>query len=331
MRSLQVLATGTLASAASVVVPFTALRTKVGGKLANLEAITIRLSKGAGSTVRPYTATVKIRDSEEVLFDSNGTELLMQQRERGESIVCQLGSGSATDACLLKWRPGYGADEADMQQAAGLFQGGDITITAPADGGQTTTYEVVAHLALGDELRVPSRCVTRTLGASAREQAGNFLVASVRDQSFSAGASYTVETGQREIFTSVTGTILQQESEASLGPAGDPVTLTAVAASTLASPNFIRAAMAGSSDYRLPPLSKLPESDGVLRLTAGFVGAPLTTVIYPRSAAEVRARMEAACNRAGIPFVKSLKAKTRHGGPFNAAHLAPYFPITGKA
>lgn len=336
MRSLQVLASGVLSSVAAantVVIPFTALRTKVGGMLANVEAFSLRLAKSVTSTVRPWAGSIAIRDSDEVLFSAPMAEMLAQQRERGEAIVAQLGAVTAIDSVLLKWRPGYGNRNADCQQAAGLFVGGDLTfVTAPdAAGSQTITYELVAHLALGKELRVPSRCITRVLGATAREQAGVFKVARVRDQSFSAAAAYSVETGQREVFTNVSGNTLSALAETALGPAGDPVVLTAVAQSTLTAPNFIRAAMAGFSETLLPPLTKLPDSDGVLRFTAGFVGAPLTTVIYPRSAAETRAKVEAAASRAGLSTSPDqLKFKSLNGRDFVDGANAPYMPVTAK-
>ena len=335
-RSLQVLASGTLASVAAantVTIPFTALRTKVGGLLANVEAFSLRLTKSVTSTVRPYAGSVAIRDSDEVLIAAPMAEILAQQRERGEAIVAQLGAVTAIDTVVLKWRPGYGNRNADCQQAAGLFVGGDFTfVTAPdAAASQTITYELVAHLALGKELRIPSRTITRVLGATAREQAGVFKVVRVRDQSFSASAQYSLETGQREIFTNVSGTLLSALQESMLGPAGDPVTLTAVAQSTLVAPNLVRAAMAGFSDKLQPPLSKLPDSDGVLRMTAGFVGAPLTTVIYPRSTAETRAKVEAAASRAGLSTAPDvLKFKSRFGNDFVDGANAPYMPVTAK-
>lgn len=335
MRSTQVLASGTLSSVATantVVIPFTALRTKVGGFLANVEAIGIRLTKSVTSIVRPYAGSITIRDSDEVLFAAPMAELLMQQRERGEGIVAQLGAVTAIDSAFLKWRPGYGSDDADCQQASGLFLGGDLTfVTAPdAAASQTIAYEVIAFLALGRELRIPSRCVTRVLGATAREQAGDFKVVRVRDQSFSSSALYSVETGQREIFSSVSGLALQQAAESILGPAGDPVVLTAVAQTTIASPNFIRGAMGGFSGAKQAPLSKLPSSDGVLRFTAGFVGAPLTTVIYPRTQADSRAKAEAAAARAGVQAPEALKIKSRFDNDFKAGELAPYMPLTAK-
>lgn len=336
MRSLQVLASGTIATTATaqtVVVPFTALRTKVGGFLTNLEAISLRLTKTVTSIVRPYAGSITIRDSDEVLFAAPMSEVLAQSRERGEAISAQLGAVTAIDTTLLVWRPGYGSDEADCQQAAGLFVGGDVTFVTAVDAAasQTIQWELVAHLALGNELRIPARAITRVLGASAREQAGQFKIARVRDQSFSAAASYSIETGQREVFTAVTGATLLRMEDTALGPAGDPVVLTAVAQTTLASPNFIRCACSGKSGTELPPLSKLPDSDGVLRMTAGFVGAPLTTVIYPRSAAETRAKVEAAAQRAGISVPDVLKIKSRFDSEFKASALAPYMPVTAKA
>lgn len=331
MRALQTLASGSLGSAASVTIPFTALRTKIGGLLANVEAIFIRLTKTVATVNRPQAAAIRLRDSAEVLFDSNGIELLAQSRERGEGIVAQLGAASAADTCILKWRPGYGQEDGDLQQAAGLFQGGDITITTQTDAGQTTNYEVVVAYALSKELKLPTRRVTRQLGASAREQAGQFLIAGVRDLSFSAAANYSLSSGQREIFSGVNGASLQNLYEGSLGPAGDPVVLTAVASSTLQTPNLIRAACAGQSTNELPPLSKLPSSEGNIQMVAGFVGTPLTSVLYPRSEQEIRDRLAEAAARAGIPVPTTVKVKTRNGNSFRAAELAPYMPITAKA
>lgn len=320
-RQEQVLATGTYGSAGSVTVPLTALATSIQGQPANLAAIVIRLSKGVASTVRPYSASVIIRDSSEPLFDGSGAELLQQARERGESISAQLGSASAADACVLVWRPGYGRKVTDQQGAAGLFTSGSVAITGPTDAGQTVTYEIVAVLD-GGAPRVHQRVLTKTL-AGARQVPGDFLLARLRDSAFAGATLYTVDTNGGNLISGVSGNTLQAQFETSCGPAGDPVLLTAVAQTTLTGPNFVRSLL---SDYsygsgeKLPPLSRLPDSNGNVNATAGFTANLVVTQIYPRTRAESERLMRQACERAGVPYV-GVKPDTDEPG------LMPYSPM----
>lgn len=331
MRAAQVLATGSLGSASSVSIPFTSLAASVGGLLANVEALEVRLTKTVGSTVRPQAATIRIRDMEEILFDGTGSELLAQMRERGEGISAQLGSASATDQCLLRWRPGHGSECEDMQHAAGLFHGGDLLITTPTDVGQTTNYEVVAKLALSPtDLRVASRAVTRTLASGTGTLAGDFVLARARDASFSTANTYTLGVGSRDVLTSLTGYHAQLAYETSLRPAGDPVVLTAVAQTTIAGPDLVRVASGAYASEGLTPISKLPLSGGVAKFQSGWSGAPLVTAIYPREREQVRRMLEVAAARAGVAPPSSSKVKSRSRNPFKAVALARFMPITGK-
>lgn len=324
MRSVQTVASGTLASAASVQIPLAGLQTSLDGEPANVMGFGIRITKGITSIVRPSTVAVVIRDSAEPLFDSNVAELLGQQRERGEAIVAQLGAVTAIDTVYAVWRPGYGQRVEDSGHAAGLFQGGgSISLTAPTDAGQTLTYEVTAFLDTSGGLRIAPRAITRVLASTARDIQGDFLLARLRDQSFANANTYAVRTSRREIINGLTGTSLSAMHESSLGPAGDPVVMTAVAQTTLVTPNFIRSIL---SDYsygggeKQPPISKLPTSDGSVTLTSGFSGAPLVTYLYPRSKGEAEALARQACSRHGIAY----RAPVPPGGD---PSLYPFLPL----
>jgi len=333
MRAAVVLASGSLAPGASTSVPFTSLPTVVGGLIANLEALEIRLTKSLASTVRPASATFRIRDMSEVLFDGNGLELARQMRERGESLSQVLGTGSSADTAVFRWRPGYGAEDGDMQHAAGLFVGGDVLITMPADGtpSQAFAYEVIAKLALSKtDIRVANRAVTRTLASGARDLAGDFILARARDASFSTANTYTMGVGSRDIITSVSGAILQPSYETSLRPAGDPVLLTAVLQTTIGPPDFVRAAGGAYAKAGLLPVSKLPLSGGVAKFSGGWSGDVIATVIYPRDRDSVKQALAVAAARAGVPVPSSSKVKTRNGNAFKAFDLGRFMPITGK-
>lgn len=302
-RVQQSIGTGTYGSAASVTVPLTSLQTNVGGEPANLSGIIIRLTKGVGSIVRPSAANITIRDSSEVLFDGTIAELLGQMRERGEAIDAQLGAASASDSLLAIWRPGYGKQTEDQMGAAGLFTAGSVVITGPTDAGQTTTYEVSAILD-GGRPRVHQRVITRTLVGS-RDVPGDFLLARLRDSAFAVGNTYSVRSNSQELLTSLSGRTLQSQSESSLGPAGDPVTLTAIAASTLVPPNFVRSMLAEysyGSGEKMPPLNRLPESSGNINCTSGFTANLVVTQIFPRSRAECERLAQVAAARAGVPY-----------------------------
>lgn len=311
MRSIQSLATGTTGSATQVTVSLSGLSTDVGGEPANVVGFGIRVSKTITSIVRPFPAVV-IRDSSEPLFDSTFLELLAQQRERGEAIVAQLGAVTAIDSASAVWRPGYGAEVKDAGHAAGLFQGGgSIVLTFPTDAGQTFTYEVIAYLDTNSGLRIAPRAITRTLSATTRDLQGDFLLARLRDGGFLTTASYSVRNAARELLTSISGLSLQHAYESSLGPAGDPVVLTAVAQTTIATPNLIRA-MLNDFSYgageKTPPVSMLPDSRGTITLTSGFAGAPTVTYLYPRTRGEAEALARTACNRHGVPYRAPIPA-----------------------
>ncbi len=305
-RAIQTIASGSAGSAATVNIPLSGLQTAIDGEPCNVVGISIRLTKTVASTVRPNPSQVIIRDAFEPLFDSTFLELLGQMRERSEGIQAQLGSASAADTALAVWRPGYGEMADDAGHAAGLFQGGgSVQFTTPTDVGQTTNYEVFASLDTSGGLRISPRAITRTLSATTRDIQGDFLLARLRDGSFSTANSYSVRTSKREIMTGLSGFAIQNAYESSLGPAGDPVVLTAVAQSTISPPNLIRAVCADfsyGSGEKLPPISRLPNSAGSVTLTAGFAGSPTVTYLYPRSRGEAENLARQACQRHSVPY-----------------------------
>lgn len=324
MRAIQSLFSAPVPSAGAVNIPLTGLQTAIDGQPANVVGIAIRLTKTVATVNRPFPASVVIRDSSEPLFDSAFTELLAQHRERGEGLNAQLGAASAADTAFAIWRPGYGQRVEDAGHAAGLFQGGgSIQFTLPTDAGQTTNVEVFAYLDAGKGLCIAPRAITRTLSATTRDLTGDFILARLRDASHAAAGVYSVRTSAREILTGIVGASLTAAYESSLGPAGDPVVVTAVAQSTLSSPNMIRAIL---SDYsygsgeKLPPISKLPKSDGSVTLSAGFVGAPIVTYLYPRSRGEAEALARQACSRHGVPYRQPIPV----GG---SPELYPFLPL----
>jgi hypothetical protein len=283
----------------------------------------IRITKTVASVNRPFPAQVVIRDSSEPIFDGSFLELLNQQRERGEGVVAQLGSASASDSAQAIWRPGYGLRVEDSGHASGLFQGGgSIQINFPTDAGQTYNYEILAMLDTSGGLKISSRAITRTLSSTTRDIQGDFLLARIRDASFATANSYAIRTSKRDILNGVNGLSLQQLYEASLGPAGDPVVLTAVAQTTIGPPNFIRSILADYSyggGEKMPPISVLPESGGSVTLTNGFAGSPIVTYLYPRMRAEAESLARQACSRHGVPY----RAPIPPGGN---PTLYPYLP-----
>lgn len=326
---LQTIATGSLAPGASATHAFTALKTRGRkGMVLNLKALHVRLAKGQASTVRPHACSLQIRDDSDLLFDGSGAELLMQARENSRAVRGVVGSASATDAANMTWRPGYGSDEADRQHAAGLFHGGSITVTAPADatGSQAFAYQIVAELAPSNELRIASRAVTRSIGASDRTIPGDFLLARLRDGTHTAGNSYQVETSDGSIVEAVTGAMLTDAYECAVGSRSDYGFATA-ALSGLGSPCIVRASEAyPGGDI---PLTKLPHSAGNVALTSGFAGVPLVTYIYPRSKTEIESAAQRAAQRAGVNL-ESPKIKARFDGDFKASRFARFMPITCK-
>lgn len=324
MQAIQTIFSAAVASAGVVNAPLSALQTAIDGQPANVIGFGIRLTKTVATVNRPFPAQIVIRDSTEPLFDASFQELLAQHRERGEGLVCQLGAASAADTAYAVWRPGYGQRVEDSGHAAGLFQGGgSIQFTLPTDAGQTTNVEIVAFLDAGRGLCIAPRAITRTLAATTRDLQGDFLLARLRDGTFAPAGVYSVRTSAREILTGVVGASLSAAYESSLGPAGDPVVLTAIAASTLTGPNMIRSVLSSysyGSGEKLPPIGKLPKSDGSVTLTAGFVGAPTVTYIYPRSRGEAESLARQACARHGVAY----RAPMPPGG---APELYPYLPL----
>lgn len=324
-RAIQTLASGSAGSATTVNIPLSGLQTSVDGEPANVVGFGLRLTKTVASTVRPNPSQVIVRDSAEPLFDSTFLELLGQMRERGEGIQAQLGAASAADTALAFWRPGYGELADDSGHAAGLFQGGgSVQFTTPTDAGQTTNYELFAVLDTSGGLRIAPRAITRTLSSTTRDLQGDFLLARLRDASFSTAGSYSVRTSKREIVTGLSGFAIQNAYESSLGAAGDPVVLTAVAQSTISNPNLIRAILGDfsyGSGEKLPPISRLPDSGGSVTLTSGFVGSPVVTYLYPRSRQEAETLARAACQRHGVSYRAPMP-------PMGASpELFPYLPL----
>jgi hypothetical protein len=328
MRTQQIIGTAALTSGQSVTFPFTALQVKTAGRPTNLVGVSVRLAKTVASIVRPATAAITIRDAKEPQFDSTGLELAAQMRERGEAPTLQLGAASATDTFFAIFRPGYGLKPEDFAHAAGLFQsGGSITIALPVDAGQTTNVEVTAYLDTNGGLRIAPRAITRQLAATTREIPGDYLLARLRDAGFVAANVYSVRTSERELLTGITGLTLQQAYEASLGPAGDPVVLTAVAQTAISAPNFVRSILADysyGSGEKQPPISYLPNSNGNVSALAGFAGAPIVTYLYPRSLAEARELAAAACQAAGVPLGEPVPPGTN-------AEMFQYLPYTVRA
>lgn len=323
-RAIQTIASAAGAAGGTPInISLAGLQTDIAGRPANLVALSIRLVKSGAGTVRAQTGTIVIRDASEPLFDAPISELLGQQRERGEAVFCTLGSGSVADVLVATWRPGYGEFTEDAGHAAGLFQGGgSIVLTPPTDGALTWTYEVIAYLDTSGGLRIAPRAITRVLSATTRDIQGDFLLARLRDQTHTDGNSYSVRTSERELLTGVSGQILRQQYENSIGPAGDPVTLTATVQSTITTPNLIRSMLfdySYGSGGKYPPISKLPRSAGSVTLTAGFAGAPLVTYLYPRSRAEAEALARQACQRHGIAYAAPLP-------PGNRPEYYPFLP-----
>lgn len=330
MRKLQTLSTlSGVAQASTQSIPLTALDTRVGDLPANLAALHIRIAKVGASAVRPWAggARVEVRDDNEVLFDAAAGELLAQAREDGRAMSAQLAAGNAADAVLLTWRPGYGKKDGDRMHAAGLFHGGGVRVTLPTDGANTFNVTVVAELAGAPELVLAARAVTRELGASDRQVAGDFIAARLRDLSHAAGNSYLVETSRRQLVAGVAGAVLTDLYEQSAGNLSDPVTTGAGAASTVRAPDIMRATL-GAHESGPVPLSKLPHSAGNLRLTSGFAGVPVVQAIYPRSAEDARNAFERAASRAGVRLTEA-KVKPIEG-TFKAAALVPYMPLVAK-
>lgn len=113
------------------------------------------------------------------------------------------------------------------------------------------------------------------------------------------------QTPEEKELTARAGEPVLRHYETSLGPAGDPVVLTAVAQSTISGPNLVRAMLADysyGSGEKMPPLGELPVSGTNINLTAGFVGAPIVTQIFRRDRAQAENMMRLACDRAGIPY-----------------------------
>lgn len=301
------------------------LATSIAGRPANLVGLTFRLAKSAASTVRTQGTNVVIRDNSEPLFDATLAEMASQERERGEAVHLRLGAASAADVVVATWRPGYGSDTRDAGHAAGLFvAGGGITITTPVDGAITYTIEVVAQLDASGPLRIAPRAITRALAATVREIPGDFLLARLRDAGHVDANTYSVRTSEREILTGVSGATIRGLYEKALGPAGDPVLLTAELQWTLASPNMVRAILSDfsyGSGEKMPPMSRLPRSAGNVSLVAGFAGAPIVTYIYPRTRGEAESLARTACDRAGVAYAAPMP-------PLSAApELYPFLPL----
>lgn len=325
MRTQQTIGTAALTSGQSVTFPLTALQLKTAGRPTNVVGFGIRLTKTVASTVRPSAALITVRDAKEPQFDSTALELAGQMRERGEAPVLQLGAASAADTYFAVFRPGYGQKVQDSGHAAGLFQaGGSITITLPVDAGQTTNVEVTAYLDTSGGLRIAPRAITRQLAATTREVPGDYLLARLRDAGFVPANVFSVRTSERELLTGISGITLQQAYEASLGPAGDPVVLTAVAQTGISPPNLVRSILADFSyggGEKQPPISVLPNSNGNVSALAGFTGALIVTYLYPRSLSEARELAAAACQAAGVPYAEPVPPGTN-------AELFQYLPYT---
>lgn len=304
-RQIQSIGTAALGSGGSANFSLQSLPTQIAGQPANIAALVIRIAKTVTSVNRPSAASITIRDNVENLFEGTGLELLAQSRERGEAVDAQLGAVTAIDAAVFVWRPGYGMRVEDQYAATGLFAaGGTVQVLLGTDAGQTSNVEVLAVLE-GGPPRVHQRVLTRTLAAGSRDLPGDFLLARLRDASFSDSAAYTVRSTTQDLITGAIGRTLRALYETSLGPAGDPVVLTAVAQSTISGPNLVRAMLADysyGSGEKMPPLGELPTSGTNINLTAGFVGAPIVTQIFRRDRAQAENMMRLACDRAGIPY-----------------------------
>lgn len=323
-RAIQTLYSAALGSAASVNVSLTNLQTAIGNEPCNVTGFGIRLSKTVASTVRPNPANVVIRDYIEPQFDGSFLEIISQMRERGEGIVAQLGAASAADQAFAIWRPGYGLAVEDSGHASALFQGGgSIQFTLPTDAGQTTNVEIVAFLDTNGGLRIANRAITRTLASTVREVPGDYKLARLRDASFAVANSFSVRTSQRELISAVGGATLQSAYESSLGPAGDPVVITAIAQTGFGTPNLVRSML---QDYsygggeKMPPIARLPNSDGNVSLQSGFTGSPIVTYLYPRQREEAVSLARMACARHGVAYRAPIP-------PGSNPELYPYLPL----
>jgi hypothetical protein len=314
VRQLQTLIDGqTLGSAGALNVSLNQIQAVIGGLVANLASIRIRIAKASASTVRPHACVVSIRDgvSGTDLFNGSGLELLAQQREDGGIPQATYGAGSAADSCLLVWRPGYGADESDRQHAAALFSGGNVSLTMPTDAGQTFTVDVVAELRGAREIRIANKARTLTHG-NAGEIAGSFLLARLRDPAHAAANTYKVTAGGVDLLTAK-GRIITDSYESAMA--------SGVAQGV--SPCLVRAA----HGIHEPLITKLPESVGAVSLT-GFAGS---SAVYtridpwtPEEARELANRVAGATSR----VTGAAKVKTRYDAPFGGN--ARYMPLTVK-
>jgi hypothetical protein len=315
MRQLQTLLdNASVGSAGTLNVSLNQLQPVIGGLIANLASLRIRIAKSSASAVRPHSCFVAIRDgvSGTDLFAGSGLELLAQQREDGSLPQATYGSGSAADSCLLVWRPGYGADPSDRQHAAALFSGGNVSLTMPSDSGQTFIVDVVAELRGAREIRLANKCRTLTHG-NAGEISGSFLLARLRDVNHAPGSTYRVTSGGVDLLNA-RGRVLTDSYEAAMN-VGSP--------QTGVQPCLVRAAHGQAA----PLLTKLPESVGAVSLQ-GFGGS---SVIYSRIDAWGADEAKELANRVASATSKQTgvaKVKTRFDSQFVGS--ARYMPLTVK-